>query len=115
MVSKFSEKKVRVSSDQSEATTAFLDDEYAAAKGKMDRLDAEIIKIKTENQGRFRERYQSNLATLTSLQQQLGALNEALHRNREERMILQTQLQNYKTQLNYYKSNLKDPPRLARQ
>jgi succinoglycan biosynthesis transport protein ExoP len=115
VVSKFSEQNVRVLTDQSKATTAFLNDEYKAAKDKMDRLDAEITKFKTENQGKLPEQYQSNLATLTSLQQQLGAMNEALNRNQEERMIMQTQLQNYKTQLNYYKSNLEEVPSSASQ
>jgi polysaccharide biosynthesis transport protein len=115
VVSKFSEQNVRVLTDQSKATTAFLNDEYKAAKDKMDRLDAEITKFKTENQGRLPEQYQSNLATLSSLQQQLGAMNEGLNRNQEERMIMQTQLQNYKTQLNYYKSNLEETPTSASQ
>jgi protein tyrosine kinase modulator len=115
VVSKFSEQNVRVLTDQSKATTAFLNDEYKAAKDKMDRLDAEITKFKTENQGKLPEQYQSNLATLSSLQQQLGAMNEGLNRNQEERMIMQTQLQNYKTQLSYYKSNLEEAPTSASQ
>jgi len=115
VVSKFSEQNVRVLTDQSKATTAFLNDEYKAAKDKLDRLDGEITKFKTENQGKLPEQFQSNLATLTSLQQQLGAMNEALNRNQEERMIMQTQLQNYKTQLNYYKSNLEEVPNSASQ
>jgi uncharacterized protein involved in exopolysaccharide biosynthesis len=108
LVSKFSEQNVTVLRNQSTLTTSFLSDEYKAAKENLDHLDAEITKFKTENQGKLPEQYQSNLATLNSLQQQLGAMNEGLNRNQEEKMILQTQVQNYKTQLNYYKSNLEE-------
>ncbi|HLI86208.1 MAG TPA: hypothetical protein VKV17_20000 [Bryobacteraceae bacterium] len=110
LVSKFTEQNSRVLRDESSLTTSFLNDEYNAAKQKMDALDAEITRFKTENQGHLPEQYQSNLATLTSLQQQLGALNEALNRNQEEKMIMATQLQNYKTQLDYYNTNLQEAP-----
>jgi len=110
LVSKFNEQNSTVLRNQSSLTTSFLSDEYKAAKQDMDRLDAEITKFKTENQGRLPEQYQSNLATLNSLQQQLGSMNEGLNRNQEEKMILQTQLQNYKAQLNYYRSNLEETP-----
>jgi polysaccharide chain length determinant protein (PEP-CTERM system associated) len=110
LVSKFTEQNTTVLRNESTLTTSFLNDEYNTAKQKMDALDAEITKFKTENQGHLPEQYQSNLATLTSLQQQLGALNEALNRNQEEKMIMQTQLQNYKTQLDYYNTNLEELP-----
>jgi polysaccharide chain length determinant protein (PEP-CTERM system associated) len=110
LVSKFTEQNNTVLRNESTLTTSFLNDEYNAAKQKMDALDAEITKFKTENQGHLPEQYQSNLATLTSLQQQLGALNEALNRNGEEKMIMNTQLQNYKTQLDYYNTNLEEAP-----
>jgi polysaccharide chain length determinant protein (PEP-CTERM system associated) len=110
LVSKFTEQNNNVLRNESTLTTSFLNDEYNAAKQKMDTLDAEITSFKTENQGHLPEQYQSNVATLNSLQQQLGALNEALNRNQEEKMIMQTQLQNYKTQLDYYNTNLEEVP-----
>jgi succinoglycan biosynthesis transport protein ExoP len=108
LVSKFSEQNVTVLRNQSSLTTSFLNDEYKSAKENMDRLDSEITRFRTENQGRLPEQYQANLATLQSLQQQLGAMNEALNRNQQEKMLLETQLQNYRTQLTYYQSNLED-------
>jgi polysaccharide biosynthesis transport protein len=110
LVSKFTEQNQTVLRNESTLTTNFLNDEYNAAKEKMDRLDAEITQFKTQNQGHLPEQYQSNLATLTSLQQQLGALNEGLNRNQEEKMLMQTQLQNYKNQVAYYKANLEELP-----
>jgi polysaccharide chain length determinant protein (PEP-CTERM system associated) len=110
LVSKFTEQNNNVLRNESTLTTSFLNDEYNAAKQKMDALDAEITSFKTENQGHLPEQYQSNVATLNSLQQQVSALNEALNRNQEEKMIMQTQLQNYKTQLDYYNTNLEELP-----
>jgi polysaccharide chain length determinant protein (PEP-CTERM system associated) len=108
LVSKFEEQNVTVLRNQSTLTTTFLNDEYKSAKDNMDRLDQEITKFRTENQGRLPEQYQANLATLNSLQQQLSSLNETLNRNQQEKMLLETQLQNYRTQANYYKSNLEE-------
>jgi len=103
LVSKFEEQNVTVLRNQSTLTTTFLNDEYKSAKDNMDRLDQEITRFRTENQGRLPEQYQANLATLNSLQQQLSSLNETLNRNQQEKMLLETQLQNYRTQLNYYR------------
>ncbi|PWU00840.1 MAG: hypothetical protein C5B51_24160 [Terriglobia bacterium] len=108
LVSKFSEQNVTVLRNQSSLTTSFLNDEYKAAKEDLDRLDAGITKFRTENQGRLPEQYQANLSTLQSLQQQLSAMNEALNRNQQEKMLMETQLQNYRTQLSFYQSNLED-------
>jgi polysaccharide chain length determinant protein (PEP-CTERM system associated) len=108
LVSKFEEQNVTVLRNQSTLTTTFLNDEYKSAKDNLDRLDQEITKFRTDNQGRLPEQYQANLATLNSLQQQLSSLNEALNRNQQEKMLLETQLQNYRTQSNYYKSNLEE-------
>ena len=108
LVSKFEEQNVTVLRNQSTLTTTFLNDEYKSAKDNMDRLDQEITRFRTENQGRLPEQYQANLATLNSLQQQLSSLNETLNRNQQEKMLLETQLQNYRTQLNYYRSNLEE-------
>jgi uncharacterized protein involved in exopolysaccharide biosynthesis len=94
--------------NQSSPATSSLNDEYQAAKENLDRLDAEITRFRTENQGRLPEQYQANLAMIQSLQQQLSAINEALSRNRQEKMLLETQQQNYRTQLTYYQSNLED-------
>src|SRR5262249_46502238 len=68
----------------------------------------EITKFKAENQGRLPEQFQSNVQFLNSLQTQLSNVNEALNRNQQEKIMLQTQHQNQQTQLNYYTNNLED-------
>jgi polysaccharide biosynthesis transport protein len=105
LVSKFSEQNVTELRTQSTLTTSFLNDEWKTAKENLDRLDAELARFKGENQGKLPEQFQANVASLNSMQQQLGAMNESLNRNQQEKMLLETQLQNLKTQLNYFSSN----------
>jgi len=104
LVSKFSEQNVTVLRNQASLTTSFLNDEWKTAKDNLDRLDAELAKFKGENQGRLPEQFQANVASLNSMQQQLGNMNESLNRNQQEKMLLETQLQNLKTQLGYFSS-----------
>ena len=108
LVAKFTEQNATVQRNQANLTATFLSDEARNAKSTLDRLDAEITKYRIQNQGRLPEQFQANVQTLNSLQQQLGASNEALNRNQQEKMLLQTQLQQYKSQLDYY-SNASQP------
>jgi protein tyrosine kinase modulator len=105
LVSKFTEQSATVQRNQANLTANFLSDEARQAKENLDRLDAEITKYKNENQGRLPEQFQANVATLNSLQQQLGAVNETLNRNQQEKIILETQLQQLNTQLNFFTTN----------
>ena len=109
LVSKFSEQNVTVLRNQASLTTSFLNDEWKAAKENLDRLDAEITRFKAENQGKLPEQFQANVASLNSVQQQLAVLNEALSNNQQEKMLMETQLQNLNTQLNYFKANSSEP------
>jgi len=102
LVTKFTEQNIRVQRDNAVATTNFLDDELKNARDKMTRLEADISKFKAENLGRLPEQFQSNVAQLQSLQMQLANGNESLSRNQQQKLQLETQMQNYLTQLNYY-------------
>jgi len=104
LVTKFTEQNVTVQRNQATATTNFLNDELKAARDKMDKLEADITKFKAENMGRLPEQFQANVAQLQSLQMQLTAANESLSRSQQQKLQLETQLQNYNTQLNYYNS-----------
>jgi polysaccharide chain length determinant protein (PEP-CTERM system associated) len=108
LVTKFTEQNVTVLRNQANLTTSFLNDESKTAKEELDRLDAEITKFKMENAGRLPEQLQSNITNLNSLQMQLSATNEALNRNQQEKMMLETQLQNLRNQANYYNANLEE-------
>ena len=108
LVTKFVGENVTVLRTQSTATANFLSDELKSAKEVLDRLDDEITKFKQQNQGRLPEQLQSNLQALNGLQLQSSQLNEALNRNAQEKMMLETQLQNYERQLNFVNANMEE-------
>lgn len=108
LVTKFTEQNVTVQRNQANLTTSFLNDEMKSAKEDLDKMDAAITKFKTENQGRLPEQLQGNITNLNSLQMQLAQANEALNRNQQEKMMLETQLQNLHSQANYFNANMED-------
>ncbi|HZT33594.1 MAG TPA: GNVR domain-containing protein [Bryobacteraceae bacterium] len=104
LVTKFTEQNVQVQRNQAKLTTNFLADELKAAKADLDQKDAEITAFKQQNAGRLPEQMQSNMQTLNSLQMQLASVNEMLNRNAQEKMMLETQVQNLKSQENFVKA-----------
>jgi hypothetical protein len=65
-----------------------------AAKAEVAQLEAEIAKFKSENQGRMAEQFQANVAQSNSLQMMLAQKREVLGQLQQERLMLETQLQN---------------------
>jgi succinoglycan biosynthesis transport protein ExoP len=104
LVTKFIEQNVNVLRTQSNMTTSFLNDELKAAQDNLNRLDNEMTKFKMANAGRLPEQLQSNLQTLNSLEMQLATVNDSINRISEEKMMLETNLQNEKTQANFISS-----------
>jgi polysaccharide biosynthesis transport protein len=104
LVTKFTEQNVNVARSQNAQTTNFLTDELNQAKKHLDDLDKEIMKFRTENAGRLPEQLDSNLSTLNALESRLAAVTETLNRNSQEKMQLETQLQNTRGQVNFFTS-----------
>jgi succinoglycan biosynthesis transport protein ExoP len=108
LVTKFIEQNVTVLRNQASLTTTFIGDELRGATEELNKLDGEITRFKTENQGRLPEQMSANLQTLSALQLQLTAVNEAINRNGQEKLMLETQLQNVRNQITYLNSNLEE-------
>jgi succinoglycan biosynthesis transport protein ExoP len=104
LVTKFTEQNVQVSRVQTQAATTFLNDQLAQAKGVLDRLDRELTEFRIANAGKLPEELQPNLSTMTALQSQLASVTETLNRNSQEKMALETNLQNLKNQLALWSS-----------
>ena len=79
-------------------------DELSAARAALARAEDEITKFKSGNMGRLPEQFQMNVAGLQYVQMQLGNANEAIARSQQEKLMLETQLQNLMNQLNYYRT-----------
>ena len=108
LVTKFTEQNVRVQSDNAKMTTQFLGDEMKQAKDRMDTLEQALMKFKMENMGRLPEQFQANVAQLNTYQMMVSQANEAISRLQQQKLQLETQLQNNNTNINYYNSILEE-------
>ena len=106
LVSKFTEETNNQLRTQSNTTTQFLNDQLKEAKEKIDQLDAEISKFKMENAGRLPDQLQSNQQAVGVLELQQQSLNESINRDAQDKMMLETQMQNLKQESTFIASNL---------
>ncbi len=106
LVSKFTEETNNQLRQQASTANEFLNDQLKAAKGKIDELDAEVAKFKSENAGRLPDQLQSNLQAVNSLELQQQNINESIGRDAQEKMMLETQVQNLQHQADFIGSNL---------
>jgi len=105
LVSKFSEETSNQLRQQSNTTTQFLNDQLKSAKDKLDGLDAEISRFKSENAGRLPEELQSNLQAVNTMELQQESINESINRDAQDKMMLETQLQNLQQEATFINSN----------
>lgn len=99
MVNSFMSENVIDRRAKSRITTEFLSEEVKTAKADLDRIENELTAFKLRNAGRLPEELNSNLQMQNSYQQQLSAVQEVLNRNQQDKMMLETNLQNLKNQL----------------
>ncbi len=108
LVTKFTEQNVTVQRNQANLTSQFLGDEMKQAKERMDNLEQSLAKFKQENMGRLPEQFQANVAQLNTYQMMVSQANESLSRLQQQKLTIETQLQNNNTNANYYNSILED-------
>jgi succinoglycan biosynthesis transport protein ExoP len=106
LVSKFTEETNNQLRTQSNTTTLFLNDQLKEAKEKIDLLDGEMAKFKTENAGRLPDQLQSNLQAVNALELQQQSINESINRDAQDKMMLETQMQNLRQEATFIGSNL---------
>lgn len=103
---KFIEQITNVQRNQANITTSFLVDQVKAAKENLDHLDIELTKFKMANAGRLPDQLQSNLQAVNTLEMQLATVNEGINRDAQDKMMLETQLQNLKQSSTFVSANL---------
>ncbi|MGC9950839.1 MAG: hypothetical protein ABSF64_31115 [Bryobacteraceae bacterium] len=106
LVSKFTEETNNQLRQQANTTTQFLNDQLKAAKDKIDELDAEMARFKSENSGRLPDQLQSNLQAVNTLELQQESINESINRDAQDKMMLETQLQNLQQESSFINSNM---------
>jgi uncharacterized protein involved in exopolysaccharide biosynthesis len=106
LVSKFTEETNNQLRQQASTTTLFLNDQLKAAKERLDQLDADIAKFKAENAGRLPDQLESNLQAVNTLQLEQNSVNEAISRDSQDKMMLETELQNLQHEATFIDSNI---------
>jgi polysaccharide biosynthesis transport protein len=106
LVSRFTEQNLTVQQDRAKLTTTFLSDEVKSAKEKMDDLDNRITRFKMQNQGRLPEQTQANTQAMFQLQMQAMSMAQNINRDTQEKVMLESDLQNLRNTQNYYQGNL---------
>jgi len=105
LVARFLEENVREVSEQTVSTTQFLHDQWDAAKKKLDAIEQKLSVFRTRNMGRLPEEQQTNYQGLNAMQAQMLALNTAMNRVNQEKLLFENQLRIFREQL----SSVKDP------
>ncbi len=104
LVSRFIDASSQGMNESTQAVHSFIQDELGQAKQQLDELDQKLTDFRTKNAGRLPEEMQMNLQQMTALEGRLGSINEALNRNNEQRMILESQLNMAKDRMSAVKS-----------
>lgn len=100
LVGKFTERTVKSRRQQANTTTSFLSEELRNAKAELDRLGSALSNFRMKNSGRLPEQAGQNAQALQALQSQLSAINDGLNRDSQDKMMVDTNLQNLTNQAN---------------
>jgi polysaccharide chain length determinant protein (PEP-CTERM system associated) len=108
LVTKFTEQNALVLRNQSSLTTNFLDDQFKAAKADLERINGELAQFRMANQGRLPEQVQTNAQSLNSMQMQLYSVNDMINRAHQDKLQLETALQNLKNQSGFLQAGMEE-------
>lgn len=113
LVARFMESNLSGQRVAGTVTQDFVNDQVLRAKAELDRLNDELTRFRKENLGRLPEQLQMNVQAMTSLQAQRVSLDEALNRDSQDKIMLETKLDTLRSQRDTYGSlaqqNADDP------
>lgn len=99
LITKFQEANLTSQRNQQNMVGSFVHDELSEAKVKLDQLDEALTKFRAENAGKLPEQEGLNMAQMTSLQQRLSSINDALNREAQDRVQLDARLATLQNQM----------------
>ena len=108
LVRRFTDSNIRVQKQQADTTTDFLTSELRQAKEKMDAANAAITRFTIENQGKLPQQEATNAQTMNMLQLQLMNLGQNLNSAQKDKAMLETQIDNNRTEQNSVTAMLED-------
>jgi polysaccharide chain length determinant protein (PEP-CTERM system associated) len=97
LTSLFINENLEVRQKESEGNTKFLEDQLASARQTLEAQEAQVRQFKGQYIGQLPAQLNSNLQILSGLQTQLQAESEALNVSKQQRIYLETLLNQYRT------------------
>jgi len=92
LMTRFIDENSRERSSQSQQTTQFLRDQYAATKTEMDRMEAQLGQFRQANLGKLPESATSNMQQMTAIESRVLALNSSVSRAKQEQYMIESEL-----------------------
>lgn len=93
----FINETLRVRQEESQDTTKFIEDQLRDASAQLQAQESKVHAYQAAHEGALPEQAASNLQILSGLQAQLQNAQDALNAARQQRVLLQSQLEQYKT------------------
>ncbi len=93
----FINENLEVRQEESEGNTKFLEDQLATARRNLEAQEEQIRQFKAQYIGQLPTQLNSNLQILSGLQTQLQAQSEALNTSKQQRVYLETLLNQYRS------------------
>jgi polysaccharide biosynthesis transport protein len=111
LVSLFIEENLKSQQQLSESTTAFLGNELAVAKAKLEEQEAKVRAFKAQHLGELPSQLATNVQIMSGLQSQLQNTQRALDGARQQKLYLESLLQQYQSvQTNLATGDSSTPP-----
>jgi len=95
LTSLFIKEDLKLQQQLSQGTTAFLQSQLTEAKEKLEQQEAKVRAFKAQHFGDLPSQAESNVQILSGLQNQLESTQQALDRARQQRLYLESLLQQY--------------------
>jgi polysaccharide chain length determinant protein (PEP-CTERM system associated) len=111
LVSLFIDENLKSQQQLSESTTAFLGNELAIAKAKLEEQEAKVRAFKAQHLGELPNQLETNVQIMSGLQSQLQNSQRALDGARQQKLYLESLLQQYQSvQTGVAKGDSSAPP-----
>lgn len=99
LITKFEEANQNAQRLQQQMVGSLVHDELSEAKAKLDQLEETLTKFRTDNAGKLPEQESLNAQMMTSLQNRMNSLNDALNRYAQDRVQYEARLSTLQSQL----------------
>ncbi|MDQ2843079.1 MAG: hypothetical protein M3Y72_18975 [Acidobacteriota bacterium] len=105
IVSRFMNANTQEALDNQQQADLFINAQYDQAKKDLDTIETKLADFRTKNAGRLPEEVSTNLAQMNALEQRGASVSDALARNAETRMMLESDLNMAKDRLSAARAN----------